>query len=712
MTWKSSLLMLVFIFLPLISTSAVGAIEEVGNNEVEILDGEVDKDGNTIGEEDLPSTYGPWEDADVTATAAAEVTTERQFETLGLKNHYETWMRMIMQSDYVKNNGSVNYNDTDDDVNETDKEANNVRNETKGVDKEAKGEDNDANTLNEEANVIADEVSEAPGGVEVAEAATSANNRLRILQKLVYPDHRIIDPVPARVSTKCECGLFNSPRQKIVGGTETYEHHYPWMVSLQLARNKKHFCGASIISDSYILTAAHCTDGLFPLDLLLRVGDHDLTRRDVSREYSIPVYQIYQHPRYNRITTDNDISLMRVKEPLVLTWRVSPICLTPPDLTFYKESVVVMGWGKESEKADLGSPRLRHVSLQILPMGKCRHNFKFLSEEISSNMLCALLGTKDTCQGDSGGPLTWYDEENRRYFLIGVTSWGIGCGLPNYPGVYTKVGKYLDWIYDTTGDSTFCTSYHPRADVKKVKQKPKIYKLDDFMLPDLGRPWKRKGSRGKKRKKGRKNMKRLGRWDLKRVRYGKQKHRGEMGNGKWKKTQINDGKSLIKKAQRKYPGKERQEKASKKLRKRKKFRKETSRLRNLQGRYSTWEKWREKMEKKRRKQELLKKRKSKLRKAQEKYSAQKKRQEETGQRRRKQQKNLKEGKSKTRKIHRQQQRLRNRSKVPKRREKKKRRKKKKKGDDKRSQLACSKATKRKRNKKRPNSLQEESQEKD
>ncbi|XP_045613320.1 uncharacterized protein [Procambarus clarkii] len=426
-------------------TPALGATEEERGNTTYNPD---EKILENAGQEQVENPYSRSGDVDAAAAAAAaadensttaataagnttQTALDDRFPTQGLKNHYEAWIRMIMQSDFVKSNGTVKYNETEDyEENETDETENEVE-------------------------------------------VVTASSRVRILQKLVYPDHRTLEPEPAKVNRNCECGHSNSPRHKIVGGEETYEHHYPWMVSVQLSKTKKHFCGASIISDSFILTAAHCTDMLLPFELLVRVGDHDLTTNDVSRELSLPVYEIYQHPGYNRVTTDNDISLLRVKMPLTLTWRISPICLTPPDLTFYRESVIVMGWGKEWEKAKLGSPRLRHAYLNILAMGNCRHNFKFHSEEITSNMFCALSDTQDTCQGDSGGPLTWYDEKQKRYFLIGVTSWGIGCGMPNYPGVYTKVAKYLDWIYATTSGSTFCTSYNPQPDRKKIKQKTK-----------------------------------------------------------------------------------------------------------------------------------------------------------------------------------------------------------------------------------------------
>ncbi|XP_071512547.1 uncharacterized protein [Panulirus ornatus] len=359
---------------------------------------------------------------------------ELHFETPGLKRHYETWIKMIMESDYV------------------------LRGQNQSITRDGHRSH------------------QPPQGTE----DIHINGRHRILQKLVSQGQRNIDPQPKTVNDQCQCGRHNSRQSRIIGGTETEEHHYPWMVSIQLVKNvgKIPFCGGSIISDKFILTAAHCVDGLSEEQLEVRVGDHDLTTNDVSREQSFPVHEIIQHPSYNHKTTDSDIALLKLAKPLYFTWRVNPICLTPHDLIYYKEEVIVMGWGKVKEGHKLGSPRLRHATLKVLPMGKCRHNFKFFSDEITSNMLCAWRGTSDSCQGDSGGPLTWLEERQKRYFLIGVTSWGIGCGLPDYPGVYTKVTHYLAWIYNNTRESVFCSSYLPRPHRKKIKKKSgdKFYK--------------------------------------------------------------------------------------------------------------------------------------------------------------------------------------------------------------------------------------------
>lgn len=68
-------------------------------------------------------------------------------------------------------------------------------------------------------------------------------------------------------------------------------------------------------------------------------------------------------------------------------------------------------------------------------------------------MICAGDQDEDSCQGDSGGPLFKYNHENGRYFLYGIVSYGVGCGRREYPGIYTRVSHYIDWIRRTIGST-------------------------------------------------------------------------------------------------------------------------------------------------------------------------------------------------------------------------------------------------------------------
>ncbi|XP_050735305.1 uncharacterized protein LOC127007894 [Eriocheir sinensis] len=315
--------------------------------------------------------------------------------------------------------------------------------------------------------------------------------RSRAINKVVIPGKKTDIPQPKKVDESCECGHYNARQARIVEGRETNKHHYPWMVSVQVAKGRIHFCGASIITREFVMTAAHCSYGFFPFELVVRVGDHNLAVKESSREKTVMVANIIEHPRYDIDTTDNDISLLRLAEELAFTWRVSPICLTPPNFTFYKETVKVMGWGRRFVDDTARATILRHVDLKVLPMYKCRYNFLLESEEVTSKMFCAEGGKKDTCQGDSGGPLVYLEHTQNRYFLVGVTSWGVGCGLPKYPGVYTKVSKFLEWVYEQTKDTPYCASYSPKPDRKKVMMLKKKKKNGNGKRRKTGLRWKK-----------------------------------------------------------------------------------------------------------------------------------------------------------------------------------------------------------------------------
>ncbi|XP_037796159.1 trypsin-1-like [Penaeus monodon] len=273
---------------------------------------------------------------------------------------------------------------------------------------------------------------------------------------------------PLFVDKDCDCGKSEPLRARIINGEETKKHQYPWMVALLY--KKKSFCGASIISDRVVLTAAHCTDGMTPEALEVKIGDHDLTQKDVSRERAVSVKKIVQHDGYDSFTMNNDISLVFLTSKLTFTWRVAPICLTPYDVTYFKEQALVMGWGLTSEgDKKSSSPVLLQAKVKVIVMSHCRTLYGFESIDVSGKMICALGERTDGCQGDSGGPLVWRDDATGRYFQVGVTSWGLGCGNPDYPGVYVKLSKYLDWVYANTGESVFCSTYNPKLRGKKSR---------------------------------------------------------------------------------------------------------------------------------------------------------------------------------------------------------------------------------------------------
>ncbi|XP_076048282.1 uncharacterized protein LOC143029510 [Oratosquilla oratoria] len=324
---------------------------------------------------------------------------------------------------------------------------------------------------------------------------------------------------PNKVDDKCQCGEGEKIKSfRIVNGEEAKSNAFPWMVSIMYSSYELHFCGGTVICDQYILSAAHCTDGLEAKSLSVRLADHNLDQNDITSAFTIGVDKVIQHKSYNPDTTDTDIALLKLKKKIVFskTPNVSPICLTPPDVAYYWESVMVPGWGNTDEDADNTSPILNYVELTVLGMWACRNEYELFTHEVSQYMLCAYRKDHDACQGDSGGPLVYFDKPKDKYFQVGIVSWGIGCARPEFPGVYTKLSKIVGWVYDNTKDCTYCQLSEPsnikpgkRKDIKKIgnkkkkkKKKKKFKKMNKQRTIKNRQPDRKPGKKGKGGKKG------------------------------------------------------------------------------------------------------------------------------------------------------------------------------------------------------------------
>jgi secreted trypsin-like serine protease len=254
---------------------------------------------------------------------------------------------------------------------------------------------------------------------------------------------------------------------RIVNGLDAVYDQFPWSVSLQHysyeASAYVHYCGASIIAPSVIVTAAHCTPALFSASHgtpfhQIRVVAGCLRWNDYGNDPECQAVDAESndfivHPDYMRGITIQDIALIMLKQPFRMTDAVTPICLPEEDV-LYKGMATVAGWGKHYEKqaaADLlfeTSGIMRHADVQILHPNECR-NYDVTDFDPDMN-ICAGYpdGRKDSCTGDSGGPLMVKIKE--QVVLIGVVSMGSGCATAGFPGVYVRVTAKLDWIRDMT----------------------------------------------------------------------------------------------------------------------------------------------------------------------------------------------------------------------------------------------------------------------
>ena len=274
------------------------------------------------------------------------------------------------------------------------------------------------------------------------------------------------------------CGLASGAlatddNEMIVGGRPADEGKYPWQVRIYSTMDDTMgFCGGSIIAPQWVLTAAHCL--LDTEKVVVGFGNNDRTKTT-----KIASEKIIVHPGYLN-GEKADLGLIKLKTPIP---DAPAIDVADPgvdkSLVVPGAKVTVTGWGavwdfqafqnsmdvmagrrsvsarKLLDQNELDAPRKLHeVDIEVIDPGECKSVYKALQVPafaIGDTEICATgpSGGKDSCFGDSGGPLVAPANTERGYVQVGIVSWGPQCGNPLYPGVYTRVSSFSDWIKKT-----------------------------------------------------------------------------------------------------------------------------------------------------------------------------------------------------------------------------------------------------------------------
>lgn len=234
----------------------------------------------------------------------------------------------------------------------------------------------------------------------------------------------------------------------VIGGHPVDISQSPWTVALSSrarfgGTRAGQFCGGVAVDRSTVLTAAHCLGpavlGTLPgqlRDLKVITGRTDLTS---SQGKEIPVASTWVNPQYNTYTNAGDFGVVTLASPLPES---SVISMAPAGDPAYAPGTraTVYGWGDATGAADYARS-LRAADLQVLPDATCEGAYPggLEGKYVAASMLCAgePEGGRDACQGDSGGPLV------AKGRLIGLVSWGSGCGQAGRPGVYTRVSEVV-----------------------------------------------------------------------------------------------------------------------------------------------------------------------------------------------------------------------------------------------------------------------------
>ncbi|XP_055628628.1 trypsin 5G1-like [Toxorhynchites rutilus septentrionalis] len=227
---------------------------------------------------------------------------------------------------------------------------------------------------------------------------------------------------------------------RVVGGYEVDILDVPFQVSV--ANDYGHFCGGTIIGERWILTAGHCVDEDSYVALMVRVGS---SRRSNDGQL-LKVKRVVRHPLYDSWTIDYDYALLELEEAIELNEKFYAAELPEENEPVADGTLLqVSGWGQTLNSLE-SNEVLRAAYVPSVSQESCARAYAS-SGLITERMLCAGYekGGKDSCQGDSGGPLV----EGTK--LVGVVSWGMGCALEGFPGVYARVAVARNWIRQHSG---------------------------------------------------------------------------------------------------------------------------------------------------------------------------------------------------------------------------------------------------------------------
>lgn len=239
---------------------------------------------------------------------------------------------------------------------------------------------------------------------------------------------------------------------RIIGGERALPGQVPWQASMQAFGT--HYCGASILNDRWILTAAHCAAAVEKQELSIVVGTINLSSFMVVPhrifEQRLAVDLIITHENFNRRQLISDVAVVRLNGRIAFNNHVQAVCLPQEGQDFVGEMGTVSGWGKMLENETTFSPLLNVVELPIITNRDCQlmYGLRIPPKRvvIRNEWICAGFreAGRDGCQGDSGGPITVH--KNGTWTIVGITSGGFGCGFSNSPGIFTRLSQFSNWI--------------------------------------------------------------------------------------------------------------------------------------------------------------------------------------------------------------------------------------------------------------------------
>jgi len=237
--------------------------------------------------------------------------------------------------------------------------------------------------------------------------------------------------VPGRRVPREALGNLRGIDPFIVNGTKCNIKEVPYQLSME--QLFMHVCGASIVSEKYAVSAAHCVMGVPSWLIRVRAGSTWTFLGNWMGKTS-GIKNVWYHSNFTMTKLDHDVSVLELKKSLKFGTTIQPIALPAVGEELAQGATgVVSGWGTLSEGALLTAFHLRKLEIPLWTMDECTELYRKPAYPLTENMLCGGDYEGDACQGDSGGPLVSGGK------LVGIVSWGEGCNEAGKPGIYTKV---------------------------------------------------------------------------------------------------------------------------------------------------------------------------------------------------------------------------------------------------------------------------------
>ena len=262
---------------------------------------------------------------------------------------------------------------------------------------------------------------------------------------------------------------------------------WPWVAAIykKTSNNQVFHCGGALISDCFILTAAHCASGFKPDNLMVVLGDTErYVKEYTEKTFAVDKIHIHNSYKHDSGSLNYDIALLQLKCNVSCSSYVRKVCLpTRTDFGYYQAGTpcIAAGWGA-TEKREIGAKStpittsMKEIHLPIVDKDGCLASTSdYIKHDITNYTVCAGdgNGNNNVCDGDSGGPLFCKRKQGKKvdpdsYVMVGIVSWGEGCGQPGKYSVFTHLLNLMNWVQDKL-DRNPCKQWFNKEETEQCR---------------------------------------------------------------------------------------------------------------------------------------------------------------------------------------------------------------------------------------------------